>query len=77
MAKRQKRKRGMSQCQVPYRQHRIDPVAATVVGIVAAAEVAAVAAIAAADEVVGYDGAAGTAVALAPERGMTQIWDWG
>ena len=77
MAKRQKRKPGMSQCQVPYHQHRIDPVAATVVGIVAAAEVAAVATIATAGEVVGYDDAAGAAVALAPERGMTQIWDWG
>ena len=48
--------------------------AATAVEIVAVAEVAAVAAIATAGEVVGYDDAAGAAVALAPERGMTQIW---
>ena len=64
----------MSPCQVPYHRPRIDPVAATAVGIVAAAEVVVVATVAAAGEVVGYDGE--PAVALAPERGMTQIWDW-
>lgn len=65
----------MSQCRVPYRQHRIDPVAA--VGGVAAAEIAVAAAVAAAGGAVGYDGAAGAAVAVAPERDMTRTWDWG
>lgn len=69
----------MSQCQAPYRQGRIDRVAgvvATAVGSVAAAEIAVVAAGAAAGGVVGYD-AAGAAVAVAPEQGMSQTWDWG
>jgi hypothetical protein len=71
----------MSQCQVPYRQHRIDPVvggvATAVGGVAAAAEVVAVEAVEAAGEVVGYDGAAaGAVVAVAPEQGMTQTWDW-
>lgn len=70
----------MSQCRAPYRQHRIDLVAggvATAVEGVAAAETVAVGAVAAAGEVAGYDGAAEAAVAVAPEQGTTQTWDWG
>lgn len=81
MVKRQKRKPGMSQCPVPYRQDRKGPVAGAVGtavgGVAAAGEVVAVARVATAGEVVGYDGAAGAAVAVAPGQGMTQTWDWG
>jgi hypothetical protein len=66
------RKQGMSQCQVPYRRDRIDPGAATGVEVVGAAvEVVVVAAVAAADEAVDYDGAAGVVVTA------QGTWDWG
>ncbi len=74
----------MSQYRVPYRRDRIDPAAGAVVGVAtavggvaAAVEVVVVAEVAAADEVVGYDGAAAVVVTGAAERGMSQTWDWG
>ena len=74
--RRQTKKQVMSRGQVPYRRDRMQPgaggVATGVGGVVAAVEVVVVAAIAAADEAVGYDGAAGAGVT---ERGMTRTWD--
>lgn len=74
------RKPGMSQCRVPYRLDRRDPVAGAVVtaaGGVAVVETAVAGVVAAAGEAVGYDGAVGAAVAVTLGQGTSQTWDWG